>query len=187
MAPNASEITVAANGTIFVANISGTSVTYPTTVRGTLAALFNEMGYATEDGVTFTSTPNVEDIPAWQSADPVRRVVTSRENTVASSLMQWNADTFPVVFGGGSWANDGTTYTFYPPGNEAALADFAVIIDAEDGAAKQRWIVPKANVTEAVETNLVRGGAAVLPVTFGAVTLSGQSGPWRFLGDDQYA
>lgn len=187
MAPSSSDITVAANGTIFVANISGTSTTYPTTVRGTLAALFNEMGYANEDGVTFTSTPNVEDIMAWQSADPVRRLVTSRENTVATNLLQWNKNTFPVAFGGGSWANDGTTYTFTPPASSDALGEYAVIIDAEDGLKKQRWIIPRANVTDAIETQLTRGGAAILPITFSALTLSGQSTAWRFLGDSAFA
>src|SRR5262245_1223156 len=116
MAPNAAEIVVAANGTIFVANITGTSVTYPTTVRGTLAGtLWMEMGYVTDDGVTFTATPNVEDIMAWQSATPVRRVTTSRELAVAASLLEWDWDTFVAAFGGGTWSNDGTTYTFNPP------------------------------------------------------------------------
>src|ERR1700754_4314763 len=150
MAPNASEIVVAANGTIFVANI-GTGVTYPTTVRGTLVGtVFLEMGYVTDDGVTFTATPNVEDIMAWQSATPVRRVVTSRELTVAANLLEWDWDTFPVAFGGGTWSNDGTTYTFNPPADEDPLTDFAVIIDAEDGTKKQRWIIERANITEAV-------------------------------------
>jgi hypothetical protein len=184
MAPNSSEITVAAAGTIYVANISGTTTTYPTTVRGTLAALYQEMGYATEDGVTFSVTPDVTDIAAWQSATPVRRLTTSRTLTVATSLLQWNEKTFPVAFGGGSWSNDGTTYTFLPPADEAALAEFAVIVDAEDGTRKQRWIVERTNVTEAVETNLTRTGAAVLPITFSALNRSGEVRAWKFLTDD---
>lgn len=184
MAPSSSEITVAANGTIYVANISGTSTTYPTTVRGTLAALYKEMGYATEDGVTFSASPSVEDINAWQSATPVRRLVTARELSAAASLLQWNESTFPVAFGGGSWANDGTTYTFYPPADSDALAEFAIIIDAEDGTRKQRWIIERANVTDAVETNLQRNGASVLPITFNALTRDGQVRAWKFMTDD---
>lgn len=182
MAPNSQEITVAANGTIFVANITGTSVTYPTSVRGTLAGtLWSEMGYATEDGVTFTVTPDVTDINAWQSATPVRRMVTARPTTVACSLLQWNEDTFPVVFGGGSWGG-GTA--FYPPADTAALSEFAVVVDSEDGTKQHRWVIESSNVTDAVEVSLVRTGAAVLPVTFNALTRPGQERAWYFFTND---
>src|SRR5262245_61668376 len=171
MAPNSAEIVVASQGTIYVANISGTSITYPTSVAGTLTtggslapgAGFRELGYATEDGVTFTVTPAVEDIMAWQSATPVRRLTTSRTITVATSLLQWNDDSFVAAFGGGSWVGSGTTRQYLSPGDEEALAEFAVVIDAQDGTRRQRWVVERTNITEAVETNLVRGGAAVLP------------------------
>lgn len=178
MAPNAAEITVAANGTIWAANITGTSVTYPTAATGTLSgALWKELGYATEDGVTFSASPTVEDINAWQSATPVRRLTTARELTVAASLLQWNQASFVSAFGGGSWSG-GTRYD--SPGDDEALNEFAVVIDAQDGAKQQRWVIERANVTEAVEVNLVRSGAALLPVTFNALTRSGQLRAWYF-------
>jgi hypothetical protein len=184
MAPNAQEITVAASGTIYVANISGTTTTYPTTVAGTLAAAFQELGYATEDGVTFTETPDVTDINAWQSAFPVRRLVTARANTVACSLLQWNEDSFATAFGGGSFTTDGTTYTFTPPAPTDALPDFAVVLDAQDGTRKFRWIVYRANVTDAVETSLTRTGPAVLPITFAATQDAAQTTAWKFMSSD---
>jgi hypothetical protein len=184
MAPNANQITVASQGTIYVSNISGTTTTYPTTVSGTLTADYKELGYANEDGVTFTITPSVDDINAWQSATPVRRLVTTREFTAAANLMQWNTDTFPVAFGGGSWAGSGTTRQFLPPGDQDALAEFAVVIDAQDGTRRQRWVIERSNVTDAVSTQLVRTGAAVLPITFSGLTRSGQVRAWYFFSDD---
>lgn len=186
MAPSADQIAVPMNGTIYTATWSA-DTTYPTTVRGTLTngtytgGTWAELGYTTEDGVTFSSTPNVEDINAWQSPDPVRRLVTSRETTVATQLLQWNDDTFKVAFGGGAWTG-GTLFT--PPAPQDALANLALIVDGEDGTRQYRFVIYKANVTDAVETSLTRTGAAVLPVTFSAVADAGETTTWKFMTDD---
>lgn len=183
MAQNAEEIVVAAQGSINVATVTDTLV-YPTTEDETLDSAFAELGYATEDGVTFTATPNVEDINAWQAATPVRRLVTARALTLATQLEQWNEDTFAIAFGGGEWSESGTTFRYDPPADTDALVSLAVVIDAQDGDRKMRWVVYRTNVTEAVETNLTRTAAAVLPVTFSALTPDDQDRAWYYLSDD---
>jgi len=182
---NAEQITVAAYGEIAV---GPTDATMPTNATAALPSGFVDLGYVTEDGVTFSATPTVEDIGAWQSATPVRRLVTTRELTVATSFQQWNDDSFVVAFGGGKWTATGTSpnvsYRYDPPADTEALAEHAVVITAKDGEKNYRWVIMRANVTEAVETNLIRTGAAVLPVTFSALAPEGEDVSWYFLSDD---
>lgn len=186
MSQEASEITVAADGNIWVAPYSD-SLVLPETEDEALDGAFTEMGYASENGVTFTATPDVTDINAWQKATPVRRLVNARALTLATEFLQWNEDTFATVFGGGEWSMSGTTFRYDPPADQDALAEFAVVIDAMDGDRVQRWVVMRCNVTEAVETNLVRTGAALLPVTFSALTPDDADRAWYFLtGDDAF-
>lgn len=179
----AREITVASDGHIWVASLTD-SLTYPESVDDALDATFIDLGYATEDGVTFTATPTVEDINSWQSATPTRRITTARTTTLAFSLQQWNQDTFEVAFGGGTWTHSGGVNRYDPPADNAALAEFAVVIDAQDGEKNMRWVVMRATIEEAVETQLVRTGAAVLPVTFSALAPEGEDTSWYFMDDD---
>lgn len=183
MAQDASEIVVAADGSINVAPLTD-ALTLPETVDEALDAAFLEMGYASENGVTFSASPDVTDIPVWQKSTPARRLVTARALTVASELVQWNEDTFWVAFGGGEWSESGGTFRYDPPADEDALADMAIVIDANDGDRKQRWVVRRANATEAVETNLTRTGAALLPVTFSALAPDDADSAWYFLSSD---
>lgn len=181
MTMTAEEITVAAYGEIAVAPL-GTPL--PVDVDEELDDAFAELGYVTEDGVTFTATPTTEDINAWQSATPVRRLVTARELTLATSFQQWNRDTFATAFGGGQWTSPSAgVYRYDPPADTAALAEQAVVITSRDGEKHYRWVVMRTNVTEAVETNLVRTGAAVLPVTFNALAPEDEDRSWYFLSD----
>ena len=185
MSMNAEQITVAAYGEIA---IGPTDATLPVSATAALPTDFTELGFVTEDGVTFTATPSVEDINAWQKSTPVRRLVTARELTASTSFQQWNNDSFVLAFGGGKWTATGTSpnvsYRYDPPSDVEALGEHAVVITAKDGDKNFRWVIMRANVTEAVETNLIRTGAAVLPVTFNALAPEDEDRAWYFLSDD---
>lgn len=179
---NADQITVAASGKISVAPLGST---LPTTPTGALGTGFVDLGYVTEDGVTFTAEATVEDIAAWQSATPVRRVTTARNLTVSWTGLEWSKDSFALAFGGGTWTEPSAgVFKYEPPADTAALSEHILVIDANDGDKNYRWIVKKGNVSDAVETNLVRTGAAVLPVTFAAMTPDGDDTAWEFYTDD---
>jgi hypothetical protein len=192
LALDPAQITVAAKGAIYAAPYpgdAGLDALVPIDSEAAMNVAFKDLGYATEDGVTFTATPEVEDIPAWQSATPVRRLTTARELTVATSLEQWNQDTFKVAFGGGSWTVTGTApnqdFRYDPPADEDPLGESVVCVEAIDGVKRARWVVYKCNITEAVETQLVRTAAALLPVTFNALTPGNKTRSWHFLSNDQ--
>ena len=185
MALNATEITVAANGSIYVAPVGTTLPAKHTDPTAGLNAAFGyALGYASEDGVTFSATPDVTDIGAWQSKDPVRRLVTATENSVSTELMQWNEKTFPLVFGGGEVTEAGGFYTYTPPAADEGLAEVSVIIDWNDGDKNYRLVIPRANATEGTETQLQRGASANLALTLKALAPAAGVDVWYLNTDD---
>jgi hypothetical protein len=95
---DSSQVVVGANGQIFVAP---TDTAAPTAVDDVLDVAFVELGFVSEDGATVTDSKTVENIGAWQSFYPIRRIVTAREFMVAFAMRQWNAENIPFAFGGG--------------------------------------------------------------------------------------
>lgn len=156
------EVRVSGTGEIYVAPV-GTAL--PTSSTGALNAAFVGLGYVSEDGVTFTVTPEIQEISAWQSRQPVRRELVAQAVSAAFAIMQWNETTVPFAFGGGAVTNpSGSNYRYELP-TSGALDERAVIIDAVDGLITERFIMPRASVTDAVETSRVRTGAGLLPIT----------------------
>lgn len=182
MAQASEQITVALQGHVSVAPL-GTQL--PADLEE-LGEGFVDLGYTTEEGVTFTATPTVEDIGAWQSATPVRRLMTARNVSAAWQGLQWNLDTFALAFGGGEWTEPTAgVHRYDPPGDNDALSEYVCVIDFADGAKEARLVIKRGSVTDPVETNLVRNGAALLPVTFNGLSPNGDDTAWYLLGNDE--
>ena len=81
MPQDTDEILVAAQGNIYIAPV-GTSL--PATEVATLNGSFIDLGYTTEEGTSLTYGQTTEDIGAWQSPDPVRRIRTGTSMTVTA-------------------------------------------------------------------------------------------------------
>lgn len=161
-ARNADEIVVASNGDVFVAPVG---TTLPTTAEGALNVAFMALGYITEDGVTFTNSVESEGLPAWQSMQPVRTLVTGQEITASFGLMQWNEDTLKFAFGGGVYTDEGDgEFSFLLPLPEER-EEFACVIDAVDGNRVYRLVFPRVTVSDLGDIQFTRGDAAALPVT----------------------
>lgn len=183
MAANSEEITVALSGNVFVAPYTD-ALALPDDMSA-LDGAFVDLGYTSEDGVTFSASPTVEEIRAWQKATPVRRIVTARDASAAFVLEQTNLDTFALAFGGGDWTEPTAgVYRYDPPADEDALAEYATVIDFADGDRNSRIVIMRATINEAVETQLVRNNAAMLPVTLAALTPDAEDAAWYFLSDD---
>lgn len=192
MPQSAEQLTVALTGKVWVAPYT-TSLVLPSNPFDAPDAAFKDIGYTTEDGVTFSVTPNVEDIMAWQKATPVRRIVTSRDSTLSYTLEQYNRDTFALAFGGGTWTSVAAVpgppavaayHRYDPPADADKLAEYACIIDFKDGTKDGRLVMRRGTVNDTVETQLVRNNVALLPVTLAALTPDGASNPWYLLSDD---
>jgi hypothetical protein len=181
MSQNASELVVASKGNIHVAPFG---TTLPAEVDTTLDVAFVDTGYVNDAGVTLTVTPTIAAVQAWQKLSPIRNIVTARALTAAMSLEQWNQETLALAFGGGTWTMvTPGSYAYTPPADGDALTNYSVVIDARDGDKNLRWVIRKANVTDAVATNLVNTATALLPITFTALTPDDQSSAWYFCSD----
>ncbi len=164
---DAGELFVGQTGQVYVAPV-GTAL--PTAPDGTLNSAFVGLGYHTEDGVSLSVDPDIQEFMAWQSRTPVRRELNTQGITASWTLQQWNENNVPLAFGGGTvTALGGGGYRYDFPEDEDALDERSVVIDAVDGDDKMRFVIPRCNVTEAVETNFQRSETAQLPITVAAL------------------
>ncbi len=167
---DASEIVVGANGRVLVAVADDVVVWPDDVVVGSgddLDAAFTEVGFVSTDGVTFTDSKNINDIPAWQAFYPVRKVVTDKMSKIEFIMKQWDGTTVTTAFGGGSVTTD-TGVSIYTPAEPGELAELAMVVEWIDGADVYRLVIPRGIVTGEVSTKVTRTDAADLPVAFEA-------------------
>lgn len=184
MAFDAQEIVVGGSGSIHVAP---TGTTLPATVDTSLDPAFVDLGYTSEDGVTFNSERTSEPVDVWQSYDPVRYILTGRMSQASFSLAQWNTDTVIFGFGGGAVTeptNDFFTYT--PADPEDGIDERAMVIKFQDGARHFAIAISRGMVTGATETQITKAAPGMLPITF-SVMADGVNPPWAFLSNDDDA
>jgi hypothetical protein len=178
---NASETLVGANGAIYVAPVGTAEPSQPDSV---LTGGWTELGYLSEDGVTWSVGRDTQDINAWQSFYPIRTLVTAQTSSVNFTLRQWNAETMVLALGGGDVTEPTTGVFQYTPPAAGTLDERAVIVDWQDGTRNYRLIIKRAVVTDAVETQLQRGAAADLPITFNVLGAADGDAPFYLLTDD---
>lgn len=167
MPQDATEIRVAGTGKVWVAPY-GTALPASTTVFATPAAEYVDLGYTTEEGVTFSDATNAKDIMAWQSRYPVRRLVESYEGSASFELLQWNKAIFEQILHG--VVSEPTAGVFeFTPTRAGVVAEKTLLIDFEDGALDYRVIIPRAGLADPIEMQLVSMEAASLPTAWGVI------------------
>jgi hypothetical protein len=159
---DAGQILIGASGNVFVAP-TGTAA--PTDMDTALNAAFVNLGFVTEDGVTFRESKEITSIGAWQSSFPVRHFVTTRDVEVAFALREWSKETVEFATGGTVSTAGASDYKLVPD-SSSDLDVLSLVIEWTDGTRKYRLYVPEGIVSETIETQLVRTAAADLPVTF---------------------
>jgi hypothetical protein len=166
MALSSEDLVVAANGRVFVGPVT---TSLPTNEASTLDGDFVDLGYLTDAGVTVSPSMSVESVQPWQSFYSVREIVTARELTVAFELLQFNADTTVLAFGGGTVTEETSGhYKMVPPSPEIVDRRTAVI-DWQDGDKNYRLVIPVCMVSEGGEFTLSRTAPATLAVTLKAL------------------
>lgn len=172
MASSATAVRVGVTGKIWVAP-QGTAV--PTATSTVLASGYNEIGYATDGGVTLGVGTDTTDIRAWQNGDLVRRVQTSVTFTVQFAMLETNEFSLKTFFNNythGAGVTDGQVTM---NGNQAFRG--AVVIDVIDGTSLLRFVFPDAQVTDRGDVSIVNGDAISWDVTLsGYPDTSGNSG-----------
>lgn len=180
MAKDPDQITVGANGTVRVAPVGTTE---PADISASYDAAWVDLGYTTEDGVTFKDAKTQEPIKVWQSFYPVRRIITERDFTAVFSLQQFAGAQVEFAFGGGEVTEDSPGKFRFTPPDPSVIDERAMAVDWTDGEKNYRLIMPRGMVTEAVETKVVRTTNQELPITF-SVNGSEDTDPWYLLTDD---
>lgn len=180
MPKDVNEIVVGANGSIRVAPVGTVA---PADESAAPDAAWVDLGFATEDGVTFTDAKTLAEIPVWQLFYPARRIVTARDLTIAFTLRQWSKDTVTLGFGGGTFSTPTAGHHKYVPPAPDEIDERALMVDWADGAKAYRLVLTRGLVRENVSTKLSRANAADLPISFGLLgTDTGD--PWVLLSND---
>ena len=183
MAKNATQVRVALTGSVWF------STNLAATIPGDLAATpadFVDLGYTTEDGVTFTLSRETEDITGWQTADILRKLVTSEPKSAKFTLHQVNRDTWLAAAGGTitqTRAVNGAipaVYRWEPTAGQ--VVEGILLVDFVDGVNNYRFGFRRASQTGEIEFALVRGDSMQLPLEWTA--LSPTSGTSFFMDTD---
>lgn len=151
-----------------------------------LDSAFVGAGYLTEDGAGLSVGSETFDVRGWQSRLALRREKTDQPVAVRFTLLQVNEENLVFAFGGGEVRDNGSgNFTYLAPDETEALDERSLILDAIDGAKRYRYVFPRGNVTEAVETTFQRTGPANLPIGFGVLAPTDGSGrPFYLLTND---
>lgn len=163
---DASEVVVGADGNFYTAPYSD-SLALPDDIDTALDARFAQHGFVTGDGVNFADGKEIEDLDAWQSFYPIRKIIVSRSSKIECVLRQFNAHNVKLAFGGGSIESAGGVSIYVPPA-PGELDNRAAVVEWFDDQYGFRLVMPKGVVTDDVETNLQRQDSANLPIGFEA-------------------
>ena len=137
------------------------------------------MGYVGEDGVSFTFSRDQEEINAWQSAEPVRILITNEPKTIEFELLEFDRESLLLAFRGGAFSGVASPWTYTPP--DAGASDVrAMLIDGKDGALTFRFAFPRVQLQGDLEFALLRTDAVRLAMEFGV--LASQT-KWTIISD----
>jgi hypothetical protein len=148
-----------------------TNITMPSTATSALTG-FADLGYLTEDGITVTVTPTIQEFNVWQSVTPIRRGLQNQTISLSGAFAEISSASVPKAFGGGSILGGGAgTFSYTPPDpSTGALDEFAVVADVTDGSDKVRFSFARVNQTEAAEIQFNRQNLAGLAFNFGVLS-----------------
>lgn len=184
MAGDATQIVVAGTGVVSIAPYGTALPDGSTAVRESLDAAFVDLGFTTEDGVELTDGVSVNEVMAWQSSYPVRRLVSEYTGAVGFSLLQWSKDIFEQVLSGVVTEEVADTVHKFTPTRAGVVAEKSMVVDFDDGTEEYRWVFPKVGLASDIVIPLVRTDAAVIPTEWGVIG-GDAAGAWFMLTSDE--
>jgi len=179
MALTAGAVRVGVTGRVWVAP-QGTAV--PTATSGTLASGYNDIGYASDDGVTISVENETTDIRAWQNGDLLRRVQQSVTFSVQFVMVETNEYSLKTYFNNythGAGVTDGIVTM-----NGSQPFRGAVVLDVVDGTNLLRFTFPDAQVTDRGDISIVNGDAITYDVTMSGYPDSSGNAGYLYVASD---
>lgn len=178
MALDGSKTRVALTGQVIVQDVTDPDPTDLTTRAGT------DLGYTTADGVSFEFDVDVEEIDAWQSMDPLRKIRTKAPKTVSFTLRQLQRETWLATLGGTvtETATGSGLYTWEP--DESTSPTKKVTVYFDDGDISYGFIFRRCEQSGKVEMNLVRDDAVNLPNEWSVLAGPAGKKSWSVITND---
>lgn len=165
----------AEGGGLFYAPV-GTAL--PNTATEALDGAFVGLGFVSEDGAEWTPDPDIEEVYAWgaQSRFPVARRKKREPINLKAALLQWNPDTFAVVFAG---TNPGGGFD---PDTSATVTYYSYVLEFQSNSYNNRLVIGKGNAVPDGGTKMGSSGAVELPLRVDVFTQDEVTLPyyWRF-------
>lgn len=175
MALDASEVVIAGSGHVYVAD-EGTAAPAAAIPFGAPGAGWRELGYTTDDGVTWARSRQSDGLPVWQSYQPVRTITTGADETISFVLRQFSPDNAIEALGGGTFVmGDTDTPGVLTLPDPSDVAVRTLLVDAIDGDNVFRTIWQRVQVGGDFETNFQSGDSMNLPIEFSG--LAGTTNP----------
>lgn len=165
MATDADTVRVGLNGSVFIAP-KGTAA--PTDLTAAWPTGWVDLGYLSDDGVSLEYGTDSEDITAWQSLSPVRKVLTSVDMTLAFTAIELKGSTISLYFPGSELteASEGVTQLSIPAA--PTPDERAIGLEWRDGDITNRLIIPRGEVTDRGAITIGRSAAVGLEMTVSA-------------------
>jgi hypothetical protein len=166
----AAQVRVAGNGEI---SIAPTTTTPPADATSALAAGWTGLGYNSDTGLTVSRSMTIQNQNAWQSRVPVRLIPTDQALSVAGDFLQSNPNVVSLWYSATAFAavtgvNSATDVVASGDINPSIVTK-SVCMEWEDGTAKYRLYIPKAQVTPNGDETIAASGAVTYPLMFTAL------------------
>jgi hypothetical protein len=147
---------------------------FPADTSAPWEAPWHILGYLSEDGPTVGQSTDSTAITPWQSAVPLREVITGRSITLQFVLWQLNETTIALYFDvdPATPGADGSVKTIIRSDSPQHL--YAVGIDSADAERVLRIGFFRASLTDAGDMEIARGAAVPLDCTLSALDDGGQ-------------
>lgn len=163
------DVMVAQTGNVYVAPV-GTPA--PTLVRSTLDAAWQEMGFITEEGVTYAEEIDTVPRSSWSSFYPREYTPVARRFTVSLAFREYNKRVVEFATEG-AITKSGTEWKKSPAAGDISTKAF--IVDWNDGVHLVRLYIPVGSVISNIDSAMQRTAAVDLPVVFGTTRLTGDA------------
>lgn len=182
MSLESSEVVVAGTGHVWRAPVN---TAFPADISVAVPEVsWTELGYTDINGVKFTMGRDIQEIPAWQSVDPLRVIIKATPRTMAHTFLQFNQNTWNTAMGGGTWSSPGAGKGLYVPPDPSVPDQFAEIVEWSDGANKYRFCARKVMVEDPISFTLARTDAIMLPITVKILAADNGANPFDFQTND---
>jgi hypothetical protein len=144
--------------------------TAPTAAASVLDAAFLDAGLVTTDGLSYNVAETINNINAFGSNTPVRKVPTSSDQTFGVTLLESNAVSLALyhrlpLAGTGSLAPVAGTGAMAFTTGAIRREQFAAVLDIVDGDNRLRAYAPLCEVTDRGNFQVSQGNPAQYPVT----------------------